>query len=328
MLLEVKNGVRTNSTGRGQIPRTLSLKCDVCEINFERPYMKCLIEASIHRCSQKCVYGFRLSDGIGGRGAVETVRNKPCAFCGSQVIKRDYQKAKNIFCNVRCQAGWKKLHPEEYAANTAKMHTPEVVAKISVVALERMNQPGYVHPWQGKHHSIESKEAMSKTCKENRSHDGEKNGMFGQHHSKKAREAMSKAVSQRILDGNFRPYGTRNKKGWFTSTKTEREHFFRSSWEEAVMKYLDLSEIIQTWDYECVRIPYDYDDHKRWYVPDFVIMYADNRQEMWEVKPEQFLQTERVLRTSEAGRAYCQEHNMNYLLVTRQVMKEFGIIVS
>lgn len=128
------------------------------------------------------------------------------------------------------------------------------------------------------------------------------------------------------MAGTLRAYGTWNKKGTHLSTKTGREHFFRSSWEEAVMRHLDNSAEVKTWDYECVRIPYVYNEHKRWYVPDFVVSFNDNRKEVWEVKPEQFLQTERVMNTIAAGKEHCREHGMSYVVLTGRVLAERGIL--
>lgn len=94
------------------------------------------------------------------------------------------------------------------------------------------------------------------------------------------------------------------------------------------MKHLDSSPDVVTWDYECVRIPYMYDNHKRWYVPDFVFARVDGKQEMWEVKPSQFMLSERVINTSAAGRAYCNERGMEYVLVTEHTLKMLGIYIS
>ena len=138
---------------------------------------------------------------------------------------------------------------------------------------------------------------------------------------------MSDSKSRLIIEGKFRPGRTGHKKGWYEATKPCRKLFFRSSWEEAVMKYLDVSPDVKSWDYECVRIPYMYDDHKRWYVPDFIVLFQDGRHEMWEVKPKEFLQTERVRNTCLAGEAYCREHGINsYRVITRDVLQALGII--
>jgi hypothetical protein len=137
---------------------------------------------------------------------------------------------------------------------------------------------------------------------------------------------MSEKKAQAIIEGRFHPYGTRNKKGTYVS-KSGRTYFFKSSWEEAVMKWLDASEIVLCWDYEPVRIPYTYDNHKRWYVPDFIISFWGGEAEMWEVKPKEFHLTERVARTTDAGKKYCAENDIvAYVLVDKEGLVQRGII--
>jgi len=78
-----------------------------------------------------------------------------------------------------------------------------------------------------------------------------------------------------------------------------------------MMQRLDAEPTIKSWDYECVRIPYYYGENKRWYVPDFIVTFADNHREMWEVKPKAFHESEKVRLKAEAARAFCVEHDIN-----------------
>jgi hypothetical protein len=47
---------------------------------------------------------------------------------------------------------------------------------------------------------------------------------------------------------------------------------------------------------------------------------------MWEVKPETYIDTEKVKLKSEAANAYCIQSGTRYLVLTRQVLRERGII--
>ena len=154
--------------------------------------------------------------------------------------------------------------------------------------------------------------------------------MFGRKHSEETCAKMSDKKTVAILEGRFRPYGTNNKKGTYVSTKTGRSHYFKSSWEETVMKHLDSVPDVSTWDYECLRIPYKYgiEGKQRWYVPDFMVTFQSGVREVWEVKPEQFLNTERVRNTTEAGSQYCEQLGIVYRLLTRRVMQALGILAS
>lgn len=228
------------------------------------------------------------------------------------------------FCSRKCYGAFRSAHPELYASNTALMHTPEVAVKISERVQERMAQPGYVHPWVGRHHTEETKERLSANHADV---SGPKNGMWGRQQPESTRAKMSDAVTQRIIEGRFKPYGTRNVKGYHTSLRDRKERFFRSSWEHAVMVHLDAALDVVSWDYECVRIPYYYDDNKRWYVPDFLVTFTDERRELWEVKPKEFVDTEKNRLKTSAAQRWCRDNAISvYLILTGDLLRERGII--
>ena len=63
-------------------------------------------------------------------------------------------------------------------------------------------------------------------------------------------------------------------------------------------------------------------------MPYFIVSFVDGTRDMWEVKPKQFLETERVRLTAAAGEAYCKEHGFGqYRHITKQVMGDLGIVV-
>lgn len=248
-----------------------------------------------------------------------------CEACGkrNEGCKVRYERSKMHFCDNKCRGKYKHDHPETWRASINAMNAPEVKEKLRVLVKERAAK-GEWGGWTGHHHTEETKRHLSELVSDGR-RKGDRNGMFGKKHKESSKSAMSDAKTKLIAEGKFQAYGTRNKKGWYTSTKSGKTYFFRSSWEEAVMHHLDSHEKIATWDYECIRIPYYYDDHKRWYVPDFLVMFTDDKKQVWEVKPEEFLDTERVKNTTTAGKQYCLENHMEYVIVTRHVLKELGI---
>jgi hypothetical protein len=140
---------------------------------------------------------------------------------------------------------------------------------------------------------------------------------------------MSEARSQLIIDGKFFAYGTRNKKGWYTSSKVDRSYFYRSSWEEAVMQWLDRCPNVVTWEYETLRIPYFYEKEgcQRWYVPDFVIIWNSGLCQVVEVKPKEFVETDRVRLKREAAERWCAVNGASYVTATKQLLIEWGVVV-
>jgi hypothetical protein len=73
--------------------------------------------------------------------------------------------------------------------------------------------------------------------------------------------------------------------------KSANAIFFRSSWELAFMKYLDLNDAFLRWGSEELMIPYlsPLDGRMHRYYPDMIVMYIDNtgqvKKQIIEIKP-------------------------------------------
>jgi hypothetical protein len=250
-----------------------------------------------------------------------------CEACGkcNEGSKSRYERSTMHFCDNKCRGRYKREHPETCQSAIEAMNSQESRAKAKETISSLVSEGKWKH-WLGKHHTEDTRKRLSDVSKgEKRA--GKNNGMFGRNHSEESRSKMSEKKSTAILESRFKSYGTRNKKGWYISTKTSKSHFFRSSWEEAVMKYLDSCDGVLTWHYESVRIPYFYSGNKRWYVPDFIIDFWSGETEMWEVKPKEFHLAERTIRTSVAGKKYCAEHDIcAYVLLDKDSLNHRGII--
>jgi TnsA-like endonuclease N terminal/NUMOD3 motif len=306
---------------------SIRMKCDVCGSEFTREDKRFLV-AKIHRCSKKCVYGHRKSDGLGGHGA--DLVKKPCGLCGKDVTNQRSQciNKKQFFCTRKCYGKWLSAHPETYAENTKKMHTLEVAKKISEAVQMRMSQSDYVHPRLGTLHSEETKQAISRQHIESGCVAGKNNGMFGRKHTDLARDKMSDVVSDAFTKGLRRPYGKNShQRGTHISTKMNKEMHYRSSWELAMMKHLDNDIAVSSFESESVRISYFYNDHKRWYVPDFIITYSDGSRKMIEIKPQEFVLSEKNVLKEAAGKAFCLLNGISqYYVLTGQMLRDQGIL--
>jgi hypothetical protein len=104
---------------------------------------------------------------------------------------------------------------------------------------------------------------------------------------------------------------------------------YRSSWEFAVMKMLDENAGIQQWASESIKIPYrdPLTGKHTVYVPDFLVVYVDSKQqkhaELWEVKPKSQTVLESVGKNK-----YNQAHfikNQAKWQVARQWAKKQGL---
>ncbi len=63
----------------------------------------------------------------------------------------------------------------------------------------------------------------------------------------------------------------RYKKGTHFSPKANKKFKYRSGWELKYMQYLDANPDVESYDYECLKIPYLYRKKTRQYSPDFII---------------------------------------------------------
>lgn len=325
MLVEIKNGVRTNPRGRGRIPRIMVLKCDICGNVYERPYSKLYFDR-VHRCSKKCTY--ESLSGFGVRGA--DIVDVNCATCGKQ--DRIYacsfgdHKWGCWFCSRDCYAKYRSEHKELYAENIAAMQTSEVQVRATITRQRRIASGEIQHPRLGKRHSEETKDIIRQRRIENPLI-GEKNGMYGRKHTESAKESMSEKHAELLVNGLQKPYGNNSRHGTYKSVKCQREIYYRSSWELAVMKYLDTNMLVSSWDYECMRIPYMYNNHKRWYVPDFFVSFSDGQKQLWEIKPKEFIDSERNKCKSFAANLWCEQNAIKYFILTRDELLDMKILV-
>ena len=328
MFVEIKILPRKNegtAKNSGNPPRALVLKCDGCGSLFEKKWLKETYEAKKHYCKIQCHYANR--GGIGGYGA--EILETSCLICNKliKVRKVGNERKWGKTCSRKCYGVFRANNPVLYENSTSMMHTEESWKKISESIQERMAHPDWIPSFKGKNHTEESKEKLREAKRINPPI-GEKNGMFGKRHSEESRNRMSEVRTLRMVDGSIKPYGNNNHmSGHFTSEKTSLVHRYRSSWELAAMGYLDGDPSVSSWNYECLRIPYYYENNKRWYVPDFFVEYSDGRKEVWEIKPKQFIDSDANKLKSEAAAKFCIENGIsNYYVLTRDELLARGIL--
>jgi len=99
-------------------------------------------------------------------------------------------------------------------------------------------------------------------------------------------EHMSERFKHQYLTNKNSGY-KKSKKGWFKFTNTNKDYFYRSSWELNILKIIDdmiiKKEIIKV--FEPDRIKYFFDDRSRYYYPDIGYELNDGRKIILEIKP-------------------------------------------
>lgn len=330
MILEHKLIPRKNPSSRGRQPRITVMQCDVCHTTFERPYSKLFFQMTIHRCSTKCTYGSRSTDGLGGHGAELVTLS--CPICEKQMTHRmaGSERKWAKCCSQKCYGEFRRRNPGLWQESTLEsLHALDVKQRAKEANRARRELPDYVHPMLGKHHNDETKQKISQHHIETSCLVGEKNGMFGKHHTDHARAAMSEKHAQLIVDGKMKPYGKNNHcSGHHVSPKLVTAVFFRSSWEEALFKHLDVSATVKTYAVEPIKISYTYNNNRRWYVPDVLVEYVDGSKRLFEVKPAEFVNNEKTRLKSAAAIEWCKQNNVqSYEILTKQDLINMGCIL-
>ena len=327
MIKEIKVLPRVHIGARGSPPKVFVLECDWCHLFFERPCTKEYRDKHQHYCGPGCWY--KSSRGEQGSRGCEMV-TKSCGYCSALITKRVSQTLgrEHLFCDRKCFSEYKKIyqHPNTIEALKRTAADPEFRAFMSEHTKQRLARDG--HPWQDRHHTDESRAKMRESGVGK--HDGALNGMFERGHTEQSRAQMSDTRTKLMIAGQM-PYGRNNHvSGWHTSSKGNlgMKMFYRSSWERDMMLHLDSNDDVLSYGYECVRIPYyDIDNHKRNYVPDFIITHSDGRRVLVEIKPKQFLNNVKTILKAEAARTYCSNNGIDvYELLTGEDLRSRQII--
>jgi len=117
---------------------------------------------------------------------------------------------------------------------------------------------------------------------------------------------ISNTISQKYVDGSWK-----FSKGSYTSTKTGKACYYRSSWELQMMKELDVDSDVIDWESEFTSIPYIYNNAQHRYIPDFHVTRLSEH-ELIEVKPLTLRSTERNIAKRNAAISFCKQNGWSY----------------
>lgn len=123
----------------------------------------------------------------------------------------------------------------------------------------------------------------------------------------KRNRKLSEKITQLYVDGGFAWA-----RGKHLSSKTGREHVFRSSWEKQYFELLDTDDDVITWRSEPFSISYELDGKQRRYVPDVIVTRRD-RVQLIEVKPEKLRSTAMNEAKRVAAMRYCIDNDIEYV---------------
>jgi len=152
-----------------------------------------------------------------------------------------------------------------------------------------------------------------------RNHFGENNPMFGKHHSVESREQISRVRSERIVNGDYASWFD---KGNIFSIKMKSDISYRSSWEKIAIEYLDKNEDIVGFLHEPFSLKYLFEGLEKNYIPDFFIEYKSGIKKVIEIKPKCFVEYEINQFKFQAAKDYCQEKGYVFEIWTEEDIKK------
>jgi hypothetical protein len=104
--------------------------------------------------------------------------------------------------------------------------------------------------------------------------------------------------------------GKNTKIKYYFSKKNDRTLYYHSTWELASFKILEQLNIIKSYDRCRFFIPYELEGKTKNYIPDIIVTYQDDSQEVIEIKPNCFVNHPINLAKIESLKKYCNERGL------------------
>jgi len=143
---------------------------------------------------------------------------------------------------------------------------------------------------------------------------------YGSVKSKEEKEKSSRTMSRLIAEGKFNPISHFGKHGYFYSKKNEKRLWYRSSYELQAYKILEqLSKVVE-YESEPFYIPYKFQEVEKNYVPDILITYDDDSQELIEVMRENLLVDKQRVAKLKVAEEYCDKHGIKFSIWTEKFL--------
>lgn len=293
----------------------LNVNCKKCNIVFK--IKKSRFKITGNYCSRSC-----RGSGINNARKKEFI--VACPGCSKEIkyvaYKQNSTKIRK-YCNRKC---YFNHHKERLVKQCSEMRmSNEELSKITKKRFSNKEN----HPFYGKHHSRQTIEKISKIRKQNEKSKGCNNPMYGKNHTTEAKEKMSNTRTERWLEGKYKKETNKYyKTGYIFSNKLNRNIYYRSSWEEKYILYLDANNAVLSFQEEPFRISYYYKQIRN-YIPDFLVEYKKGNKEVIEIKPKCYLKNNKNRKKFSAAREYCKSINVNFKVITQDYLKRIGILL-
>ena len=129
-------------------------------------------------------------------------------------------------------------------------------------------------------------------------------------HTETRRKSMSETMKKKIKDGEFTPHVHNSRTQLLAlATVNGKTKAFRSTWEAAYQA------INPTFEYETVRIPYEFDGNVHTYIVDFVDRVS---KQLVEIKPYCHVDAPKHVAKKKAAQAYCEKVGYTFVEITEK----------
>jgi len=153
-----------------------------------------------------------------------------------------------------------------------------------------------------------------------------------QHHKAKhpweilPKKGMLKASIWRDYRGK-RKKKVKFKQGHYSSIKMDKSFYYKSGYELTVLECLDNWKQIIAFEVEPFEIPYIHrgNDHK--YLPDFLVVFADGRKEVWEIKPDSQTTYKKNIDKWRTAELYCEARGWKFYILTEEEIEKLKRVV-
>jgi len=139
------------------------------------------------------------------------------------------------------------------------------------------------------------------------------------------RRSVINGLLNAMEEGRWVPPYKNGKKGWHVSPKTGNKHYYRSSYEKLMYDVLDNAEDVTTYETECFRIEYYFENELHITIPDIFASFIDGTECIIEVKTEYMLNDDKTIAKLEATRKFAETNGYGFWLVTESVFENLGV---
>lgn len=237
---------------------------------------------------------------------------KECKECKEEFVT-SYIKRDREFCKRSCTTIYMN-----------KNRTEQTNIKISETIKNQFDSGERIHQFKGKRLTEEHKQRISEERIVKGSAAGKNNPMYGKSHSINTKEKISTTRTAKMLNGDYNHWFC---KGIYHSCKSNKDIYYKSSWEKRALEYLDNHQNVLTFIYEPIRILYKakYETNKRHYIPDLLITYKDGNQKLIEIKPSYFIDAEINQAKFKAAQEYCDSKGILFEVWTEKTINNLFI---